>query len=204
MNTLATMRQETSVKPVRAAIERNRAAIGRIVNTAAYYELATFPAMQMAEVVRFPRAESMHLTHLLPVAFAVGGDAPERNHPRNRPVELYPRLSMRLQDGVTAASGIIARIDFADLMLPEEAFQNGAPDISALLEPTTFDVALGEHFSQENQTFGGERELTIGGHYDKGELAILTAIAINETVALLGSYSQEELMQLASCQNPLE
>jgi hypothetical protein len=205
MNTVVSPFERVRVKPVAEAIERNSVALGRIVNTGMSHELATFPVMELPSPVSFRRAGvARRFTHVLPVAYAVGGDFPDKSRLRGAPVEVYPQLSMRLQEGQVATSGLIAKIHFAELSIPEEDFlANDGPDISGLLTPETFDVQRGDHFTEENYVYGGDRDLSIGGNSDRGDLARLTAMALDATATLLSGHSQEQLDQLASSSNPL-
>src|ERR1700733_7706326 len=107
------------VKPVQDAYEAHRSTLARIVNIGATHEWGGFPAHRLPNTVTFRRAgrAGLNLTHVQPVAFGVYSDAPDIQHVglQGQDIDVFPSLSMRLQQGSSADTGIVAVLRFAEL-----------------------------------------------------------------------------------------
>jgi hypothetical protein len=185
---------------VSIAIERNKEVLARVAATGMEHELAYFPVMELPEPIRFYRGR-MTATHIMPAAFAIGGDRPDLGYHgiRGQKVDIEPTLSFRLQEGAVAASGIISMVRYKEFSLGDWQFQGGTPDISGLLAPAVFAVAPAEEQDGrfiDGPVYGGS-PIEVGSNADKGDLAIFTSRVLDAAAVLLGGYDQQQLIQIS-------
>lgn len=204
------------VTPVADAVARNRAVLDRLALTGMDYGLPWFIPARLDEPISFRRAGKTALfSHVSVSAFGLGGDIPR---PEEQPlqsgmsIEAAPIVSMRLQNGADAKSGVVTRVKYADFEVSEMEFAGSVPDFSGRLIPESFSVQRGNHHTiteadrealdydvsePANFVYGGEELMAIGGPADRGDIARLAARTIDATTQIYGVFGQAMLNKLA-------